>query len=90
MAGRLAVDLFTVMAADALQGNNAVIHCHRQPAFSGFFVAGTAICRYRQMIFRLPRGNLPVMALPAHVHGCLFMRKCEIVLLRINMTFVAG
>lgn len=90
MVGRLAEDLFTVMAADALEGNSAVIHCHRQPVFSGFLVTGTAICRYRQMICRLPRGNRPVMALPAHVHGCLFMRKREIVLLRIDMTFVAG
>lgn len=90
MIGRFAVDLFTVMAADALEGNNTMVHCHRQPFFSGSFVTGTAICRCRQMIFRLRLGNPAIMAFTAHVHGRFFMDKREITIPGVSMALVAG
>lgn len=89
MVGRFAVDPFTVMAADALEGNNAMVHGHRQPFLSGSFVTGTAICRCRQMIFRLRRGNRAIMAFTAHVHGRFFMDKREIAIPGVYMALVA-
>lgn len=90
MARRFTVDNLTVMAACTLRRDTAVIHYHRRPLASRISMAGTAVGRYRQMPFRLGGRYSAVMTLVADILDDICVNESEIIILRVDMTFVTG